>query len=50
MDAAQKLGCDPDFSIVPPPLRNWLAKRAKSGFEGRPSTFVGGLGSDQARR
>jgi 2,4-dienoyl-CoA reductase-like NADH-dependent reductase (Old Yellow Enzyme family) len=50
MDAAQKLGCDPDFSIVPPPLRYWLAKRAKSGFEGRPSTFVGGLGSDQARR
>jgi 2,4-dienoyl-CoA reductase-like NADH-dependent reductase (Old Yellow Enzyme family) len=50
MDAAQKLGCDPDFSMVPPPLRYWLAKRAKSGFEGRPSTFVGGLGSDQARR
>ncbi len=43
MDAAQKLGCDPDFSMVPPPLRYWLAKRAKSGFEGRPSTYGNGL-------
>jgi 2,4-dienoyl-CoA reductase-like NADH-dependent reductase (Old Yellow Enzyme family) len=44
MDAAQKLGADPDFMLVPPPLRYWLAKRAKSGFEGRPSTFANGLG------
>ncbi len=44
MDAAQKLGADPDFLMVPPPLRYWLAKRSKSGFEGRPSTFGNGLG------
>ncbi len=39
MDAAQKLGADPDFSIVPPAYAYWLAKRAKSGFEGKPSTY-----------
>jgi 2,4-dienoyl-CoA reductase-like NADH-dependent reductase (Old Yellow Enzyme family) len=44
MDAAQKLGADPDFLMVPPPLRFWLAKRAKSGFEGRPSTYSNGQG------
>jgi 2,4-dienoyl-CoA reductase-like NADH-dependent reductase (Old Yellow Enzyme family) len=48
MDAAQKLGADPDFKLVPPPLAYWLAKRAKSGFEGKPSTYMngasGGLG------
>jgi 2,4-dienoyl-CoA reductase-like NADH-dependent reductase (Old Yellow Enzyme family) len=44
MDAAQKLGADPDFELVPPALRYWLAKRAKSGFEGKPSTYVSGLG------
>ena len=44
MDAAQKLGADPDFMMVPPPLRFWLNKRAKSGFEGRPSTFASGIG------
>lgn len=41
LDAAQKLGADPDFMLVPPPLRYWLAKRAKSGFEGKPSTWGG---------
>ncbi len=40
MDAAQKLGADPDFLLVPPPLRHWLSKRAKSGFAGRPSTYT----------
>lgn len=44
MDAAQKLGADPDFLLVPPAMRYWLAKRAKSGFEGRPSTWAKGLG------
>lgn len=44
MDAAQKLGADPDFALVPPPLRYWLNKRAKSGFEGKPSTFATGMG------
>lgn len=39
MDAAQKLGADPDFRSVPPPYSYWLAKRAKSGFEGTPSTW-----------
>lgn len=48
MDAAQKLGADPDFKLVPPPLSYWLAKRAKSGFEGRPSTYSGGI--DGAKR
>jgi len=42
MDAAQKLGADPDFKMVPPPLAYWLAKRAKSGFEGVPSTYSNG--------
>ncbi|MCB1741984.1 MAG: NADH:flavin oxidoreductase/NADH oxidase [Gammaproteobacteria bacterium] len=43
MDAAQKLGADPDFLMVPPAMRYWLAKRARSGFEGRPSTYGAGL-------
>ncbi len=44
MDAAQKLGADPDYKMVPPPLAYWLSKRSKSGFEGKPSTYVNGLG------
>ncbi len=44
MDAAQKLGADPDFKMVPQPLAYWLSKRAKSGFEGKPSTYVAGMG------
>ena len=28
MDAAQKLGCDAQFALVPPPYRYWLARRA----------------------
>jgi 2,4-dienoyl-CoA reductase-like NADH-dependent reductase (Old Yellow Enzyme family) len=47
MDAAQKLGADPDFRLVPPPYSYWLGKRAKSAFEGRPSTWAAGL-SDRA--
>jgi 2,4-dienoyl-CoA reductase-like NADH-dependent reductase (Old Yellow Enzyme family) len=39
MDAAQRLGADPGFAGVPPPYRYWLAKRAQSSFEGRPSTL-----------
>lgn len=39
MDAAQKLRADPDFSSVPPNYAYWLGKRAKSAFEGVPSTF-----------
>ena len=44
MDAAQKLGADPDFKLVPPPYSYWLGKRAKSAFEGKPSTWMAGLG------
>jgi len=39
MDAAQKLGCDAEFSLVPPPYRYWLARRAATLPELRPSTF-----------
>jgi 2,4-dienoyl-CoA reductase-like NADH-dependent reductase (Old Yellow Enzyme family) len=46
MDAAQKLGADPDFKSVPSPYAYWLAKRAKSGFEGTPSTWSKGLGGN----
>ena len=44
MDAAQKLGADPGFRLVPQPYAYWLAKRANSGFEGTPSTWSKGLG------
>lgn len=50
MDAAQKLGVDPDFKLVPPPYSYWLGKRAKSAFEGRPSTWTNGLGSNDTAR
>jgi 2,4-dienoyl-CoA reductase-like NADH-dependent reductase (Old Yellow Enzyme family) len=43
MDAAQKLGVDPQFKLVPPAHAYWLAKRANSGFEGTPSTWSKGL-------
>jgi 2,4-dienoyl-CoA reductase-like NADH-dependent reductase (Old Yellow Enzyme family) len=39
LDAAQKLHADPDFASVPPAMGWWLGKRAKSGFEGIPSTY-----------
>ena len=39
MDAAQKLGCDPKFMLVPPPYRYWLERRAVTVPEVRPSTF-----------
>jgi len=39
MDAAQKLGFDPGFALVPPPYRYWLARRAATLPEVRPSTF-----------
>jgi len=39
MDAAQKLGFDPGFELVPPPYRYWLARRAATVPELRPSTF-----------
>jgi 2,4-dienoyl-CoA reductase-like NADH-dependent reductase (Old Yellow Enzyme family) len=39
MDAAQKLGCDKEFALVPPPYRYWLARRAATVPDIRPSTF-----------
>ena len=46
MDAAQKLGADPDFANNPPALGWWLGKRAKSAFEGVPSTYNRGVMAD----
>jgi hypothetical protein len=43
LDAAQKLGADPDFTTVPPAMGWWLGKRAKSAFEGVPSTYQKGV-------
>jgi 2,4-dienoyl-CoA reductase-like NADH-dependent reductase (Old Yellow Enzyme family) len=40
MDAAQKLGLDPDFALVPPPYQYWLARRAATVPEVLPSTFA----------
>lgn len=42
LDAAQKLGVDPHFASVPPAMGWWLGKRAKSAFEGVPSTYQNG--------
>ncbi|MDA8107692.1 MAG: NADH:flavin oxidoreductase/NADH oxidase [Betaproteobacteria bacterium] len=39
MDAARKLGADPEFALVPPPYRWWLARRAATVPELRPSTY-----------
>jgi hypothetical protein len=50
MDAAQKLGADPNFDLVPPPYSYWLGKRAKSAFEGKPSTWAAGLGDHAATK
>ena len=45
MDAAQKLGFDPGFEMVPPPYRYWLSRRAATLPAIRPSTY--GPGTDQ---
>jgi 2,4-dienoyl-CoA reductase-like NADH-dependent reductase (Old Yellow Enzyme family) len=42
LDAAQKLAADPDFTSVPPAMGFWLGKRARSAFEGVPSTYQRG--------
>jgi 2,4-dienoyl-CoA reductase-like NADH-dependent reductase (Old Yellow Enzyme family) len=44
MDAAQKLGVDKQFAVVPPPQAYWLAKRASSVKGIVPSTYQRGLG------
>jgi len=46
MDAAQKLGLDRDFALVPPPQAYWLAKRAASRNPITPSTFGRGIDGD----
>ena len=40
MDAAQKLGVDPAFGLIPPPYRYWLARRAATLPDMTPSTFA----------
>ena len=44
MDAAHKLGLDPDFALLPPPYRYWLARRAATVPDVRPSTFAAPFG------
>jgi hypothetical protein len=44
MDAAQKLGVDPGFALMPPPYSYWLSKRAASTKGVIPSTHAKGIG------
>jgi len=44
MDAAQKLGIDRRFELVPPPYSYWLSKRAATVPGMAPSTYGVGLG------
>jgi 2,4-dienoyl-CoA reductase-like NADH-dependent reductase (Old Yellow Enzyme family) len=39
MDAAQKLGLDPEFTAVPPPMAYWLERRRATAKGVVPSTF-----------
>ena len=39
MDAAQKLGFDPRFEMVPPAVGSWLGKRGVSAKTVQPSTY-----------
>jgi 2,4-dienoyl-CoA reductase-like NADH-dependent reductase (Old Yellow Enzyme family) len=39
MDAAQKLGVDPEFKAVPPPMAYWLERRRATAKDVVPSTF-----------
>jgi 2,4-dienoyl-CoA reductase-like NADH-dependent reductase (Old Yellow Enzyme family) len=43
MDAAQKLGLDKQFALVPPPQAYWLAKRLSSVDSIVPSTYQRGI-------
>jgi len=40
LDAAQKLGVDPDFKLSPPQQGWWLERRAKTAQGVVPSTFA----------
>lgn len=46
LDAARKLGADIGFEMVPPPYSWWLAKRAASVPNLRPSTFAAPNGEE----
>jgi 2,4-dienoyl-CoA reductase-like NADH-dependent reductase (Old Yellow Enzyme family) len=48
MDAAQKLGVDPNYNSALPQFGYWLAKRDKRGFGCKPSTWQNGLVAEQA--
>lgn len=48
MDAAQKLGVDPNYAGVPPQAGFWLAKRASRGFGCNPSTYQRSLAEERA--
>lgn len=41
MDAAQKLGLDPEFNLVPPAMAYWLERRRATATGVVPSTFDG---------
>ena len=45
MDAAQKLGVDQRFELMPSPYSYWLSKRAASTKSVTPSTFGNGIGN-----
>lgn len=45
LDAAEKLGRDNAFGVLPPSYGYWLEKRARAGFARRTSTWL--AGSDQ---
>lgn len=49
LDAAQKLGVDAPFELVPPPQSYWLAKRASSVKSIVPSTYQRGLSGPGAQ-
>jgi 2,4-dienoyl-CoA reductase-like NADH-dependent reductase (Old Yellow Enzyme family) len=42
MDAAQKLGVDPKFEMLPPPYQYWLSRRAATVPGMVPSTYTDG--------
>lgn len=46
MDAAQKLGVDPNYANVPHQFGYWLSKRAHRGFGCNPSTYQVGLSAE----
>ncbi|NBO90684.1 MAG: hypothetical protein EBU77_13735 [Betaproteobacteria bacterium] len=41
VDAAQKLGCDPQFDLLAPAYQYWLKRRASTVADLQPSTYRG---------